>query len=389
MTPVYLPSLPPVGSAVPEILASTAVPSVAFDDALTAAVTQGVVSSDIVAAAGNRAVARIASGMRAGAVEGMEPVRGPVSSENEPGTYVQTALDGDSQPPRAEQTNPTTNSTKMDESFVRPLPSKLRSSPVPSLLPKAIICDAKDAECEAVETKLPEQIYPDVPAFAATVFVVPPEPKATVETKAGLIEWQVQSPVLQFRPPVSKLNSDMPALAQELPEPNFTEIGKTHKDFDLVVSVALPEAPQMAKTFDRPALNLLAENWVEYVAREVMATFEHQAESGPLRFKLTPKHLGVLEVEIATKSDGLVIDLSATTAEAARIVEVAEPRLVDELRSRGISLSESTLHFGANGDGNPHRNGAILRAVLPSNEAGREAAKDQDQLFDRPKGRFA
>ncbi len=80
--------------------------------------------------------------------------------------------------------------------------------------------------------------------------------------------------------------------------------------------------------------------WIDDLAREIAAFGDDQ---GRLRFGLSPKGLGYLEVAIDARADGVDINLIASTESATRIFAAEQSRLVEELRQSGVRLINSDL----------------------------------------------
>lgn len=83
--------------------------------------------------------------------------------------------------------------------------------------------------------------------------------------------------------------------------------------------------------------------WIDDLAREIIAFANDQ---GKLRFGLSPKGLGYLEVAIDARPDGVDINLAASTESATRIFAAEQSRLVEELRQSGVRLVNSDLVGG-------------------------------------------
>ncbi len=83
--------------------------------------------------------------------------------------------------------------------------------------------------------------------------------------------------------------------------------------------------------------------WIDDLAHEIAAFGNEQ---GKLRFGLSPKGLGYLEVAIDARPDGVDINLAASTESAARIFAAEQSRLVEELRQSGVRLINSDLVGG-------------------------------------------
>lgn len=83
--------------------------------------------------------------------------------------------------------------------------------------------------------------------------------------------------------------------------------------------------------------------WIDDLAHEIAAFGNEQ---GKLRFGLSPKGLGHLEVAIDARPDGVDINLVASTESATRIFAAEQSRLVEELRQSGVRLISSDLVGG-------------------------------------------
>jgi flagellar hook-length control protein FliK len=140
-------------------------------------------------------------------------------------------------------------------------------------------------------------------------------------------------------------------------------------------------APDSAKPLD-----LQHSEWVAKLSQEIVSAHE---SGQPLAFRLAPQFLGELKVGLTETAQGLVIELQPSSREAAAIIAREEPRLVEELRQRGVQVSEATLQFGASNDGRNSRNGANLRPFQPLQLSDPARVQDQNQHHTRPLGRFA
>ncbi len=134
------------------------------------------------------------------------------------------------------------------------------------------------------------------------------------------------------------------------------------------------------------ALDTQNAGWTRRLADEIAAL---PKDDGLLSFRLTPRHLGSLDIGVVETSQGLLIELKASTEDAARIVAREEPKLIDELRHRGVAVADCTFHFGASGDSRQHRNGPIPATCLPSDTADQQAIEEQQVKPRAADGRFA
>lgn len=158
--------------------------------------------------------------------------------------------------------------------------------------------------------------------------------------------------------------------------------------FETALAPAISALPPAAKLeAASPPLDLQAGDWTTRLSQEI-----HSAREGPtpeLAFRLTPKHLGTLDVELTETPLGLIIELKPSSEEAKAILAREEPRLIEELRQRGVPVADPALQSGASGDGRHSRNGAIPRPFLPFPESDQKMVQDQDQHSSPRQGRFA
>ena len=138
---------------------------------------------------------------------------------------------------------------------------------------------------------------------------------------------------------------------------------------------------------ERPLPDLHAHDLAARLSHEILLARE--SATTELTFRLTPRHLGMLEVGLADTPQGLLVELRPSNEEAKTIVAREEPRLIEELRQRGVAVADPALQSGASGDGRHSRNGAIPRPFLPFPEIDRSTVQDQDQQHGQPTGRYA
>jgi flagellar hook-length control protein FliK len=133
-------------------------------------------------------------------------------------------------------------------------------------------------------------------------------------------------------------------------------------------------------------LDLSCRDWAERVSNEIIAAPRNDSE---LVFRLTPQHLGTLEIGLTETRQGMIVELQASKEEAAQIIARDEPRLLEELRQRGVPVAEVSLRNGAGDDGRNPRNGANPAPQPPLIMNGPQGHDDQDQQQTRERGRLA
>jgi flagellar hook-length control protein FliK len=134
------------------------------------------------------------------------------------------------------------------------------------------------------------------------------------------------------------------------------------------------------------ALDLSGRDWTARLSQEIVAA---QRSDGELTFRLTPQHLGTLEIGLTETAQGMIVELQASKEEAAQIIARDEPRLIEELRQRGVPVAEVSLRNGAGDDGRSPRNGANPASHAPLTMNGPHGHEDQDQKETRERGRLA
>ncbi len=144
--------------------------------------------------------------------------------------------------------------------------------------------------------------------------------------------------------------------------------------------------PQLSLPTEAGRLDMSNRDWTGIVAREMVQT---RAVDGTLSFKLAPDHLGSLDVLLTKTLNGLTIELRTTSEAATQAILADQPRLLEELRQKGIMLADYSLRNGVSDDGRRHQSGANVVPYLPFNDADRQTVQDQDQARSPARGRFA
>jgi flagellar hook-length control protein FliK len=202
----------------------------------------------------------------------------------------------------------------------------------------------------------------------------------------------VQLPVLPIQKPVAAKSSDVSlsldgkmisaplrrdeAVLQSLISSSFAEIKP-------VASMASPQPAPLVGLADRQ-LDLARDNlWLDQLAQDIVAA---SSSEDTLSFRLMPKHLGRLDVDVSMTEAGMAVRMTAATDEARTAIAAAQPRLIEELRTQGLRVTEAQVHTGdTRQQGQGHATGmaaplietALLFDEVPPTEA------------IRPTGRYA
>ncbi len=127
--------------------------------------------------------------------------------------------------------------------------------------------------------------------------------------------------------------------------------------------------------------------WLDQLAGDIAAV---QDEGRDLSFRLIPAQLGQLDVKIATTEDGMQLNFSTQTEEAARLIGCAQSRLVEELKAQGVRVSGSEVNTGSEQSSFAQQNGQSARAAtIAEFERPLFQSPEQTHANDPQNGRFA
>ncbi len=97
--------------------------------------------------------------------------------------------------------------------------------------------------------------------------------------------------------------------------------------------------------------------WLDALARDIAAS---ATQDGQLKFALVPATLGRLDVDLRQQADGLHMRLTAQNETARDMLTIAQPRIVDDLRSHGVRVAGTEI-AGGTSDSGTHRDRAHPR----------------------------
>lgn len=120
--------------------------------------------------------------------------------------------------------------------------------------------------------------------------------------------------------------------------------------------------------------------WIGNLAQDIVAASDDRDH---LSFRLMPRSLGQLDVDLSRSPDGLRIEVTATTERATQIIAAEQPRLIDELRQSGIKATGTDLQAGQHPGS--QRGHPPPRVDLPFFNTPTRS----DKPTTRPDGRFA
>jgi flagellar hook-length control protein FliK len=109
-------------------------------------------------------------------------------------------------------------------------------------------------------------------------------------------------------------------------------------------------------------------------------------EGGKLHFRLTPAHLGKLDVAVEAHGDAVSVHMQTHSPEAKSILTDAQSGLMQDLAARGLRLGETTVSLA--GDGNLPRRNQPQPEMMIETETPQEADAGSP-ITARSSGRFA
>lgn len=113
---------------------------------------------------------------------------------------------------------------------------------------------------------------------------------------------------------------------------------------------------------------------------------EMAREGGKLHFRLTPVHLGKLDVAVEAHGDAVSVHMQTQSPEAKSILTDAQSGLTQDLAARGLRLTETTVTLA--GEGSLPRRNQQMPAETIETETPSEADAGSP-IMARPSGRFA
>ena len=127
--------------------------------------------------------------------------------------------------------------------------------------------------------------------------------------------------------------------------------------------------------------------WLDQLAADIAAVQDHDRD---LSFRLIPAQLGQLDVNIGTRDDGLQLNFSTQSEEAARIIGSAQTRLIEELKAQGVRVAGSEVNSGSEQSTAEQQNSQSARAgTITEFERSSPPPPEPTHANDRQNGLFA
>jgi flagellar hook-length control protein FliK len=236
-------------------------------------------------------------------------------------------------------------------------PAIVAATLAPAMLPSVpATAKANPPPKAAVPKDRPSAMAPDVEIGVPTQAVPVPTVTARQNITPALRQQTQEAPLLVIHPGANPV-ADLEGLLASAPVESNSVLGA---GFQAVVS------DRIADTGIRPlsdASALVAERaldvargglWLDQLAGDIAAVQDHDRE---LAFRLIPAQLGQLDVKIATRDDGIQLNFSTQTDEAASIIATAQPRLMEELKAQGVRVAGCEVNAGSGQSSFSQQNG--------------------------------
>ena len=307
------------------------------------------------------------------------------ASRTHAGKKAGTALDADG---KKEEPSPDATATNQDAPAPTALPTIAATLPEPVPVPTATVATTGPAPAQLAAlpaapaprgpadgnmAPAPDPSLPDTGATAQPVRTAPapaqaaadalqqPEAAAPAQAAIRTLLAELNAPAGERRRPERAVAIEAPAIAAaaplqaELPvAPSATPAPLAPAQPQDAAQAAAPASPLQGLVIERQLDLAHQQNWIDQLARDISSAAG--GESGALRFRLNPEHLGTLHVEIAQTHQGAAVRFSADSEAARSIIADAQPRLVAEARAQGVRISEAHVDLGAGGgSGDPRR----------------------------------
>ncbi|HKE95602.1 MAG TPA: flagellar hook-length control protein FliK [Povalibacter sp.] len=178
-------------------------------------------------------------------------------------------------------------------------------------------------------------------------------------------------------------SSGIPARATELAGALLDSLHKDEGNVATPTSVAV-QHPQAVETLQqaratapvdtgaaRPLQHSVGSSaWADELGTRMVMMSERGQHSASLR--LSPEHLGPLEVRIAVRDDQASVWFGAAHADTRAAIEQALPRLRELFASQGLSLADAGVHHQAPRE--QHRSGAAATSSVPGASSDADAS---------------
>lgn len=152
-------------------------------------------------------------------------------------------------------------------------------------------------------------------------------------------------------------------LADRLPDPAMAIVQKQVPDSPVPAPVASATAVPASRTdmiVDRQLDLVRNEQWLGELAHDIAST---SGDNNRLSFRLMPRQLGRLDVEVTRAHNGLSLAIHTESDSAQAILTAAQPRLADEIRAQGLRLADTQM-FSGDARHSPGHDGAPRPAPL-------------------------
>jgi flagellar hook-length control protein FliK len=264
-----------------------------------------------------------------------------------------------------------------------------------------IAAQRSDSDAGSAPTDVTEPIDPALawasalPAVAASVT---PKPAKTDQATAPITTRSDEAPVPTSAARARETAPPLPGVTAMAIETPTAKAPAADGGASMSVAFAPPTAqgPSGIADMTKPAvmaertLDMTSDDaWIGQLAADIAAT---KSRDGDISFRLTPRHLGRLDVAMQLGDEGVSLKLETQHEATATIVTAAQGRLVEDLRQQGVRVTgaEVTCTPDQTGRQSQGQGGASTQGSAHLIETAADRADTRD---DRPaaerRGRFA
>lgn len=258
-----------------------------------------------------------------------------------------------------------------------------------------------DSDAEPAPTEVAEPIDPALvwaSALPAAATSVTPKPAKTDPATASVATRSDEAPVSASAARTRDTTPPLPALAQLAVEAPTTKASPADGGASMSVAFAQPTAQSPSGVADMGKPVIMAERtldmssddaWIGQLAADIAAT---KSRDGDISFRLTPRHLGRLDVAIQLGDEGVSLKLETQHEATATIVTAAQGRLVEDMRQQGVRVTGAEVTCTPDQTGHQSQ-GQGRASAQDAAHLIETAAERADTRDDRPaaerRGRFA
>lgn len=238
-----------------------------------------------------------------------------------------------------------------------PLPALVASTLAPAVLPSFPKITKADQPPKVTETKGGPPVMEPLVEIAAHIQAAPVQTISARKNIASALQQPTQAAPLPVNQAGATPIADLAALFASTPLESNSVFGagfQTIMNERIAATAVRPLIDASALVADRALDVARGSLWLDQLAGDIAAAQDHDRA---LSFRMIPAQLGQLDVRIANREDGLQLNFSTQSEEAARIIGSAQSRLVEELKAQGVRVGGCEVNAGSGQSSFSQQNG--------------------------------